>query len=99
MDHKIPLYFSNGSPRWQTVATTTSSRQSAAINGRRIMVILTGDHHWLQFGTNPTATGSSFSMPGSESFIFEITPGWKVAGMAHQASDATMTIVIMDQEK
>jgi len=99
MDHKIPLYFSNGAPRWQTVATTTSSRQSTAINARKVLITLTGDHHWLQFGTNPTANVASFAMPGSEAYIFETTPGWKVAGMTHQASDGTMTIVIMDQEK
>lgn len=99
MDHKIPLYFSNGQPRWQTVGTTTSSRQSNPINANKILITLTGDHHWIQMGTNPTATGTSFSMPNGESLIFEITPGWKVAGMAHQATDATMTIVILDTEK
>jgi hypothetical protein len=97
MDHKIPLYFSNGSPRFQTVVTTTSSRQTSAINAHKILVVLTGDHHWIAFGSNPTATSSSFAMPDSTSFIFEFTPGQKVAAMTHNA-EGTITVVNLDSE-
>ena len=97
MDHKIPLYFSNGTPRWQTITTTTTPLQSTVINARKILVVLTGDHHWIQFGSNPSANTASFAMPDSETFLFEFTPGWKVSARTH-SNEGTVTIVNMDPD-
>ena len=97
MNREIPLYWSNGSPRFQTIVTTTSSRQSTAINAHKILVVLTGDHHWIEFGANPTATSSSFAMPDSATLIFDFVPGRKIAAMTH-SSEGTITIVNLDSE-
>ena len=97
MERKIPLYWSNGNPRFQTVVTTTSTRQTSAISANKVLVVLTGDHHWVAFGSNPTATSSSFAMPDSTSFVFEFTPGNKVAAMTHSA-EGTITVVNLDPE-
>lgn len=97
MERNISLYWSNGNPRFQTVITTTSTRQTSAINANKVLVILTGDHHWIAFGTNPTATNTSLAMPDSATLIFDFTPGQKIAAMTHTA-EGTITVVNLDSE-
>ena len=97
MNRDIPLYWSNGLPRFQTIITSGTSRQTTAINAHKILVILTGDHHWISFGTNPTANTTSLAMPDSATLIFDFVPGQKVAAMTH-TSDGTMTVVNLDTE-
>lgn len=77
MDKKIALY-TNGNSIFQTISTTTSSQQSTAIVGGRVL-ITSSTGHYIDFGTNPTATTSSFYLPADTLMQFNFESGQKIA--------------------
>ena len=98
MDKAITLYDWDSSgtittTRFQTMVANTSSSQSAAITSNRILITSTaavdgsgnGVAVYVAFGSNPTATTSSFLLPPGGA-IFNFFPGWKVAAITSSQS-------------
>jgi hypothetical protein len=79
-----PYELDGSGDRFETVAVGGSSGQSAAITTTRIGIVnplsaaSAADIVYVAFGTNPTATTSSFALPTGMS-EFNIVSGWKVA--------------------
>jgi hypothetical protein len=93
MDKKIALY-RDGVATFQTLSTTTASSQSTAIAADRIMIV-TSAPHFIEFGTNPTATTSSFVLPADTPLQFHFVRGEKVAARSHSGT-GHLTIVDLD---
>jgi len=93
MDKKIALY-TDGGALFQTLSTTTSSQQSSAIDGNRIL-ITTNAAHYIAFGTNPTANSSGFLLPAGVALQFNFTSGEKVAA-ATLTGSGILSIVNLD---
>jgi len=85
MDKKLALYDIDGNAKFQTIATSSSNAQSAAIDTDRIMLVSASDH-FVAFGTNPTATSAGFVLPANNPMHFVITKGHKVAAITHNGS-------------
>jgi hypothetical protein len=85
MDKKLTLYDVDGNAQYQTIATSTSSSQSAAITTDRILVI-SATAHFIAFGTNPTADATGFIVPPNTPMQLVITRGHKVAARTHSGN-------------
>ena len=85
MDKKLSLYDVDGNAKFQTLSTSTASSQSSAIDSDRI-VLLANEAHYVAFGTNPTATDTSFIVPAGFPLQMTFTKGHKVAARTHNGS-------------
>lgn len=99
MDKKISLYAldaagATSTAKFQTVATTTGSSQSAAVSASRILLVSAADH-FIEFGTNPTADTSSFVLPANTPMQFNFVAGDKVAARTH-SGNGHLSIVDLD---
>ena len=102
MKHHTPFALTDASAKFETLAVTGTSAQSAAITARRIAIVapvgVDGSPNnvavYVAFGTNPTATTSSMLLaPGYNYFNF--TSGWKVAAIS---GGTTTRISILDAD-
>lgn len=94
MDKKITLYHTDGSARFQTLATTTVSSQSAAVSASRILLVSATDHY-VEFGSNPTADATGFVIPANAPMQWNFVGGQKVAARTHSGS-GHLSIVDLD---
>lgn len=85
MDKKLSLYDIAGSAKFQTLATSATSSQSTMINADRI-VLIANEAHFVAFGTNPTATTTSFVLPAGLPLQIAFSKGHKVAARTHNGS-------------
>ena len=86
MDKKLALYDIDGNAKFQTIATSSSSVQSSAIDADKIMIIACEESHFVAFGSNPTATTSSFIIPQDTPLQFNFKKGDKVAARSHNGN-------------
>lgn len=93
MDKKIALY-TEGNALFQTLSTSTSSLQSSAIDGNRIL-ITASVAHYIAFGANPTANSSGFFIPAGTILQFNFVSGEKVAAITTTGT-GTLSIVNLD---
>jgi len=85
MDKKLSLYDTDGNATFQTLATSTSSAQSTAIQADRILIV-TALAHFVAFGENPTADTTGFVVPPNTPMLFMFTKGHKVAARTHSGN-------------
>ena len=85
MDKKLSLYDVDGNAKFQTLGTSATSSQSAAIDADKI-VLITNEAHYVAFGTNPTATDTSFILPAGFPLQIAFVKGQKVAARTHNGS-------------
>lgn len=85
MDKKLTLYDIDGNAQFQTLGTSASSSQSAAINSDRILLVA-NEAHFVAFGSNPTATDTSFIIPAGFPLQMTFTKGHKVAARTHSGN-------------
>lgn len=85
MDKKLSLYDVDGNAKFQTLGTSATSSQSAAIDSDRILLIC-NEAHYVAFGANPTATDTSFIIPAGFPLQMSFTRGHKVAARTHTGS-------------
>ncbi len=85
MDKKINLYNTDGTKKFQTLATTTNSSQSAAVAASRILLVSATDHY-VEFGVNPTADDTGFVLPANAPMQFHFVAGQKVAARTHNGN-------------
>lgn len=78
----------------QTVAFTTTSTQSAAVNGQTtiIRVLALGADCRIAIGANPTADSSSTPVMARVPEFFAIRPNEKLAVIREGATDGTLNI-------
>jgi hypothetical protein len=82
----------SGASAYQTISTTTSSQQSAAITARRIMITTGNLTQYVQFGTSPVVTtGNGFVIPSNTTMLFNFRSGDKVAVVSTAASSMSIT--------
>jgi len=80
-----------GNSAYQTISTSATSQQSAAITARRIMMTTGNLTHYVQFGTSPVVTtGNGFVIPSNTSMLFNFRTGDKVAVVATAASSCSI---------
>ncbi len=94
MDKKINLYNTDGTKKFETLATTTNSSQSAAVSASRILLVSATDH-FVEFGANPTANDTGFVLPGNAPMQFNFVSGQKVAARTHNGN-GHISIVDLD---
>jgi hypothetical protein len=93
MDKKLSLYDVDGTAKFQTLATSTASVQSAVINADKV-VLICNEAHYVAFGANPTATDASFIIPIGVPIQMAFTKGHKVAARTYNGS-GHLTILSM----
>ena len=96
-DKRITLYNSNAVAQYQTISTTTSSQQSAAISADRILITSGVQTHFVAFGSNPSAavTANTICIPADTTLMFEFISGNKVA-VKTLTSTGHLSIVALD---
>jgi len=76
----------SSSTRWQTLQSGPASTTSAAISATTVVITSAVVANFIAIGATPTATTSSFCMPVNTVLEFAITPGHKVAVLAHSST-------------
>lgn len=94
MDKKINLYNTDGTKKYQTLATSTGSSQSTAVLASRILLVSAADH-FVEFGDNPTAATTGFVIPANAPMQFNFVGGQKVAARTH-SGNGHLSIVDLD---
>lgn len=95
MDKRIRAYEDDGTTKkFQTLQTTTVA-QSLSITANRILIISEFQANFIAFGSNPTATTSSFIIPAGAAMQFNFVSGQKVSAVA-QSGTSYITIIDMD---
>ncbi len=94
MDKRINLYYTDGTKKFETLATSTNSSQSAAISASRILLVSATDHY-VEFGDNPTADATGFVIPANAPMQFNFVAGQKVAVRTH-SGNGHLSIVDLD---
>ncbi len=94
MDKRINLYNTDGTKKYQTLATSAASSQSVAVSASKILLVSATDH-FVEFGANPTADTTVFVLPANAPMQFNFVPGQKVAARTHSGS-GHLSIVDLD---
>ena len=85
----------NSTAKYQTLSTSGTQANSAAITARRIMITTGNLAHHVQFNTSPwVTTANGFCIPANTSMMFNFTTGDKVGVITVGAS--SMSILDLD---
>jgi hypothetical protein len=96
MDKRITAYEDDGTTKkFQTLVTTSPGAVSTAITANKILITSGLQANFIEFGSAPTATTSSFVLPANTSMQFNFVSGQKVSALSHTGI-AYVTIVDMD---